>query len=185
MSILPFRPRGDRASTERAPESPDEQRLMSQVALGDVSAFDELVQRYWGPVSAYAARILDDRDAGKDVAQMTFVRVWERRTEWRDGSVKGYLLLLARNLCFDDLRRSQVRARLADQVRETLPTRSPTPGDHLASAEIQAAIDRAVQELSPRRREAFILVHLRGLSYQEAADVMGVARPTVSNQIVA
>jgi len=185
VGILPFR-RSERQSAEtRAPDSADDQRLMALVGQGDVDAFDELVRRHWGAVSGYAGRILRDRDAGKDVAQTTFVRVWQRRAEWREGSVPGYLLLLARNICFDDLRRTAIRTRLADRVRETIGSGGLDPGDRLVAVDARAAIDRAIQELPPRRREAFVLVHLRGLSYREAAHVMGVARATVSNQIVA
>jgi RNA polymerase sigma-70 factor (ECF subfamily) len=158
---------------------------MTLVARGDIAAFDDLVRRHWGPLCAYAGRILNDRDAGEDVAQTTFVRLWQRRSDWRGGSVRNYLLLLARNLCFDDIRYANVRARLSHRTREAFASPVTTPGDRLDAREVQAAIDRAVQELPPRRREAFILVHIQGLSYQEAAHVMGVARATVSNQIVA
>jgi RNA polymerase sigma-70 factor (ECF subfamily) len=186
MSVLPFRRRPDPDLTPvREPDHADDGALMARVAGGDTGAFELLVRRHWAPVSAYAGRILNDRDAGKDIAQRTFVRIWQRRTEWREGSVRGYLLLVSRNLCVDDVRRATVRTRLADRVRGTIAGTIPTPADRFEASEIEAAIDRAVQELPPRRREAFILVHLRGLSYQEAADVMGVARATLSNQVVA
>ena len=109
--------------------------------------------------------------------------MWQRRTDWREGSVRCYLLLLARNICFDHTRRSAVRVRLAHHVRDVLPAGVLTPADELDTREIETAIAQAVQELSPRRREAFVLVHLHGLSYQEAAEVMGVSRATLSNQV--
>ena len=184
MSILPFRRPDDLDPDQtRRPDPADDERVMALVARRDLAAFDELVRRYWGPVTGYAGRILNDRDAGKDVAQVTFVRVWQRRAEWRDGSVRGYLFLLARNLCYDHVRQSATRARLADRVHDLFVRPVATPDDQLDAGELRRAIDRAVQALSPRRREAFILVHLRGLSYQEAADVMGVARATLSNQV--
>jgi RNA polymerase sigma-70 factor (ECF subfamily) len=158
---------------------------MVQVAASDVAALDELVRRFWGPLTAYASRMLGDRDAGKDVAQTAIIRLWQRRVEWRAGSVRAYLIRLTRNLCLDDARRNDVRTRLSHAVRDALSPASPTPADTLDEEELRLAVDQAIQALPPRRREVFILAYLQGLSYNEIAETLGISPSTVSNQLVA
>jgi RNA polymerase sigma-70 factor (ECF subfamily) len=129
--------------------------------------------------------MLGDRDAGKDVAQSAFIRLWQRRAEWRPGSVRAYLIRLARNLCLDDARKNDVRTRLSHAVRDALSPVWPTPADSLDEEELRLAVDQAIQALPPRRREVFILAYLQGLSYHDIAEVLGVSPSTVSNQLVA
>ena len=193
MSILPFpKPPSGEPPAATEPVGPasassdlDDGALMVRVAAGDVAALDELLRRYWGPLTAYASRMLGDRDAGKDVAQSAIIRLWQRRAEWREGSVRGYLIRLTRNLCLDDARRNDVRARLSHTARDALSPASPTPADTLDEEELRLAVDRAIQTLPPRRREVFILAYLRGLSYHEIGEALGIAPSTVSNQLVA
>ena len=193
MTILRLRrlaPSGVTHDAERwadpePPPSPDDQVMMARIARGDVAALDELLQRYWGPLTAYASRILGDRDSGKDVVQTAFIRLWHRRAEWRPGSVRAFLFRLTRNLCFDDARQEAVRGRLSGQVRDVFSRPARTPAEDLDAAETKVAVDRAIQLLPPRRREVFVLAHLRGLTYAEVARVMGISLGTVSNQMVA
>jgi DNA-directed RNA polymerase specialized sigma24 family protein len=51
-----------------------------RLRAGDPAALEELLDEYWEPIVRYVTRLLDDRDAGHDVAQMTFVRLWQIRS---------------------------------------------------------------------------------------------------------
>jgi RNA polymerase sigma factor (sigma-70 family) len=60
-----------------------------------------------------------------------------------------------------------------------------TPLEDVEALELRAAIQRAVWKLSARRREAFVLFHLQGLSYREISGIMGVRPQTVANYLQA
>jgi RNA polymerase sigma-70 factor (ECF subfamily) len=157
---------------------------MRRLGRSEVSALESLMEAYWGPVLSYASRLLDDLDAGQDVAQAAFIQLWRRRAVWKPGSLKAYLFRLTRNLVIDELRRRGARARALDVVSLSDDVSSPrTPLQLLQDGETSAVVDRAIQSLPPRRREVFTLAYLRGFSYREIAGLLGISVKTVENHM--
>jgi len=156
--------------------------LLQRVRAGDAAALAVALDRYWAVVVRYAATILGDADRAQDVAQECFIRLWERRETWTlEGSVRGLMLRLTRNLALDERRRAGAQARAASGA---LPRSSPrTPAEETESAELRTAIDAAVSALPQRRREVFLLVRHQGLTLREAATVLGIAPQTAANHL--
>ncbi len=173
----------------RDPGAADFERERSHEALmvalrdGQVEALQKLMDRFWDGLLAYSLRMLGRPDEAEDVAQEVFVAVWEHRTRWTpDGSVQAYLYRIARNLVLRRSRHTEVRVRTESEVRRRVP-RVMTPMEEASYAECRAALERALAALPTRRREAFSLVRLQGLSLGEAAEVMGVSRRTITNHV--
>lgn len=187
-SVQPVGPGPAQPPADANPEARD-RRLMELALNGDAAALDGLVGEYWAPIAAYACRLLDGNlDAGKDVAQEVFLRIWQRRVRWRPtGSVRAFLYALARNLSFNQRRSTRVRTRAVSRVRAVLREwhRRPTPLELVEQAEARAAVERAIAGLPPRRREIFILVRVHGLSYREVAEILEISPQTVANQMSA
>jgi RNA polymerase sigma-70 factor (ECF subfamily) len=112
-----------------------------------------------------------------DLVQETYLRaVKSLRTFRGEVPVQAWLLSIARRVCADDVRRRQRARRLVDRLeRVTVP------------AEAVELDDRSVEELLdglvPDRREAFVLTQVMGLSYEEAAEVMGCPIGTVRSRV--
>ena len=190
MSVLPFRRPGLTPAPpleSRASEGTVDPGLMDRLLVGDPAAFDQVIQRYWIPLTGYASRVLDDEEAAKDVVQSVLIRLWEKRAQLKQGSLRGYLLRLTRNSAFDELKRRRVRRRSALEINLDggLSRPAPTPAELVDEHELSSTVDRAIQALPTRRREVFTLVHLRGLSYHEAAEILDISVKTVGNQITA
>ncbi len=158
---------------------------MCLVRDGDVAAFEEVVNRYWNRTLVYARHMCRDSDRAYDVTQETFSRLWANRASWTPtGSVRVWLLRTARNLVLGDQRKLKIRTRLAFMVeQEYRPVR--TPLEEAENGELRTAILRAVRKLPERRREAFTLFHIQGLSYREISGIMGVRPQTVMNYVQA
>jgi RNA polymerase sigma-70 factor (ECF subfamily) len=162
--------------------APRDAELIRRLAADDAGALDTLLELHWAAVYRYVERRTGSREQAADVAQEVFCRLWERRSAWRaDGSVRGLLLRLARNMAVSEHRRQQARARATTGFAELyLERAAPVPGER---AELRGALEAAVAALSPRRREVFLLRMLDDLSYDEIAEVMGTTRQTVANQL--
>lgn len=159
----------------------DDLLVMGRLQAGDPAALDELIDRYWQPIVAYSCQMAVDQDSACDVAQEVFMRLWRRRERWDPrGSVRVWLFRTARNLIISEHRKQKVRARLINIV-ETVRT----PLDDAEDEELQQAITVALRCLSERRREAFTLFFLRGLSYREIADIMSIQPQSVANHLQA
>ena len=167
-----------REHDDRAPDAV----LLARLAADDASALDTLLARYWQPLTLFIARLTGSVEAAEDAVQEAFCRLWERRRSWRgEGSVNGLLFRLARNSAISAHRREDAEARAASVVGEAMPPHheiAEMPNDQL-----RAALERAIAELAPRRREVFLLRVVHDLSYKEIADVMGTSTQTVANQL--
>lgn len=161
--------------------------LMRRISAGDAAALDELVACYWSRLVQYITQFLPDLDAAEDIAQSTFVRLWEKRASWRPtGQVSGYIYHIARNLALNERRRYGTRRKLTEAVRlHETGRRNPTPLDEMEVGELRAAVTRAIDALPERRREIFRLSRFDGLTYAEIARVMEISPQTVANQMSA
>lgn len=162
------------------------EEIMWNLKKGAARALQQLIDELWAELLRFAARELGDLELAEDVVQDAFVYLWRQRRAWEPGgSPRAYVYRIVRNRIIDERRKRRVRlrwARSAAGVRSSSPAR---PDQLFACSLITQAFNRAVAALPDRRREAFSLVILRGLSHEEAAYVMGVSKQTVSNQVAA
>ena len=159
-------------------------QLMPAVRAGEPGALDGLVREHWSCLVGYAHRMLGSDDEAKDVAQEVFIRAWESRERWESGgSEKAFLIQVARNLCLQRLRRARVRLRSKPRVRQGSKERPRSPMEEVYRGELRQALLRALGCLPDRRREAFVLVRVDGLSLGAAAKRMGVTKRTVANHV--
>lgn len=180
-SVSPARSENSSASDIRV--EPAREPLLRRLRRDDAGALDELIQAFWMPLVAYAARMLHSEDAAEDIAQEVFVRVWERRHEWKDGgSERALLYRIARNLCLNEQRRRAIR--LKWRMGRSVDRQTAPPANQAMEERVMwEAATRAIESLPPRRREAFILARFHQLSYAEIADTMEITERTVANQI--
>ena len=142
---------------------------------GDLAAFERLVRLYQAPVWRFLRHLLGDAALAEDVTQETFLRLYQRLPTFGFRSkFSTWVLQVARNAGIDALRSRQRRDRLA----QSLPPRPAAP-----AADVRAEIDAAVATLSPKLREALLLVEVLGLTYREASGTLGVPEGTVKSRV--
>jgi len=167
-----------------APEATADGFLLQRIGVGDPTALALLLNQYWGPLVVYVGRTLDSRDQAEDVVQETFVRIWERREQWKpEGSLRALLYQIAHNLAADHRRRRAARERWLAQQQGQVTRGVVTPLERVEEHDLEIALARAVNGLPERRREVFLLVRQAGLSYQDVAQVLGLAPQTVANHL--
>ena len=148
-------------------------RTLARAREGDLGAFEDLVRQYQADVWRFAYHFTRDRALAEDVTQEAFLRAFRFLKGFRgDSKFTSWLFRIARNCGMDALRR-----RSAHLGREHP---APTPAtDPVARAELDAAL----ASISGEHREPFLLIEVFGLSYQEAADVLGVRVGTVKSRM--
>lgn len=164
----------------------EDDALMQAVAAGDHLAFGMLVKKYQGEVTRVAGRLLHDRELAQDVAQETFVRVWQARRQYRaDGKFRLYLLRIAHNACLDHL-----RARVYDESIDEFQKQGHDMEGLDASGTAQQAearilfqdVQTALSALPHAQRIVFVLSCCEGLSYKEIAHVLECPTGTVASR---
>jgi RNA polymerase sigma-70 factor (ECF subfamily) len=152
-------------------DDPDDQALLAAVARGDARAYRKLADRHLAPILRYGTRLLGDAHEAEDVAQETFLRLWQHAASYepRGSKASTWLYRIAHNLCVDRLRRRRDHAD-ADAVE--LAASGDRASGELAHKELAEQLEAALAQLPERQRAAVVLVHHEGLSQNEAAQVL-------------
>jgi RNA polymerase sigma-70 factor (ECF subfamily) len=165
--------------------------LLAQEA-GDTRAFDVLVKRHQPAVTSIARRSCG-ADLADEVAQAAFVSLWQHRDKYRPerGSVRSWLLAIARNRGIDHMRSRASRQRLAVvadphgwMIAAADESLSDEPAHaHVERAESDATMWRLLAVLPPAQRTVIELAYLDGLSQQQIARVLAIPLGTVKGRL--
>jgi RNA polymerase sigma-70 factor, ECF subfamily len=171
----------------------NEADLVRVAQKGDVEAFNQLVRFYQDRIFSLAARILGDEDSAEDITQNTFLTAYLNLPRFRNGSFRSWIYRIATNACYDELRRHKRYPVLSlehedDAEERLLPLydfqgRGILPEKEAERHELEQAIQMALSQLDVDRRAAVVLVDLQELTYQEAAQVLGIPVGTVKSRL--
>jgi RNA polymerase sigma-70 factor (ECF subfamily) len=166
----------------------DDIRLMQLVCAGDTAAFEKLVDRHQRVVFGTVARMLGDNSDAQDIAQEVFVRVWKSAKRYvPTAKFTTWLLKIARNLVFNELRRRSrhaplpLRVESEDEDRPLRDERATAPDAALLDRELQCVIEAAIAQLPETQRLALVLRRYEELSYEQIADVLDQSVPAVKS----
>jgi RNA polymerase sigma-70 factor (ECF subfamily) len=170
--------------------------LVERARRGDTAAFEMLVVKYQRRIERLIARMVRDPDLVQDVAQETFIRAYRAIAKFRgESAFYTWLYRIAINTAkktLVELKRdplvSEANLARGDDGDETSRvenelTDGETPEALLASKEIAAAVNAAIEALSEDLRQAITLREIEGLSYEEISDVMNCPIGTVRSRI--
>lgn len=163
------------------PSAPDDAALVAAARLGDLDAFEALVRAHTRTVYAHAVRFFGgDTAAADDVVQDVFVKVYRSIPEF-DGRARfsTWLFRITRNVCLDQVRAGKRRPIPVDPL-DAVPSAT---GDIADAAVLRASLETAIAGLPPEDRDALSAVAVFGLSYQEAAEQLGVPSGTVKSRV--
>ena len=150
-------------------------RTLDRARRGEPLAFEQLVREFQADVYRFAWHLTRDRDLAEDVTQDAFLRAFRFLGGFRgDRKFGSWLFSITRNCAMDALRHRRFPL-LRDQDRQI----EGSVVDGAAHAELDAAL----AAISHEHREAFLLVEVFGLNYQEASDVLGVAVGTIKSRM--
>jgi len=153
-----------------------EPALIRAAAAGDQAAFAELVRAYQAQVWRFLRHLLGDPALAEDITQETFIRVFLKlRTFHFRSKFSTWIFSVARNAGIDAIRSRERRTRLAEGLAVF-----HHPG---AGPERSLELEMAIAKLSPKLREAFLLVEVMGLRYREVAEVLRIPEGTAKSRV--
>ena len=160
--------------------------LLPAVARGNVSAFEELYDRYASTVYGLLLRILSNADDAQEVLQETFVKAWTSAKMFDSvrGSEAAWLISIARSRGIDRLRSRKVRLEREDEAGREISFLEPATGaDTAIQSEERSAVRRALAELPEPQRVALELAYFEGLSQSEIAARLGEPLGTIKTRM--
>lgn len=153
--------------------------LATAAAAGDRWALASFIRQSQAEVWRLCAHLVDRRSAD-DLTQETYLRAVPALARFRaDASARTWLLVIARRVCADAIRRRRRQRGLIHRLSRAAPL-----SEEFGSGDTQEVeLDGMLTALAPNRRSAFVLTQLLGLSYAEAAVVCDCPVGTIRSRV--
>jgi RNA polymerase sigma-70 factor (ECF subfamily) len=162
-----------------------DETLAKRAAAGDMSAFEDLVDRHRMAVYRLARSITGNHHDADDAAQETFLRVYRALGSYDpDRPFKPWLKRITYNTSLNTVRATKSRSRgfVAGDFTE-VADQSPRQPERMEAKQSIARVDNAVQTLPSELRATLLLRAVEGMSYKDIATAMGVKIGTVMSRL--
>jgi RNA polymerase sigma-70 factor, ECF subfamily len=171
----------------------DEGLLVSAAKAGDLSAFDELTNRYERRIFRLTMNITQNREDAEDATQDAFLKSFQHLNDF-EGSSRFYtwLVRIAVNEALMRLRRRRPNVVSIDEPVETeedlvpreIEDWGPSPEQRYAVTELNSILNNAISGLEPIYRTIFVLRDVEQLSTEETAEALAISIPAVKSRLL-
>ena len=143
-----------------------DQLIIQRVLGGSRDEFRVLISRYSDPLYRHALGMTGSPDVAEDILQASFIKAYQHLGEVR-GRFDAWVFRIVANSCKDwlkNIRRTHVSYEEDDQ-----PSSFSTPEEEMDRNELRTDLEYALARLPESLREAFVMKHVEGRSYEEMA----------------
>jgi RNA polymerase sigma-70 factor (ECF subfamily) len=166
-------------SAYRAQEPADAQ-VVVRVLNGDHDAYAFLMHRHQDAIYRHARGMGLDHDTSLDLVQEAFIKAFDCLEDCRDGaSYRAWLFRICRNLCLDELRNVRRLSVPMSTMDDADGIEDPRAGPDVLTLTLRAALERLPDAL----REAFLLKHDAGYTYEEIAELTEASPSAVKMRV--
>ena len=171
----------------------DEAALVSAAKAGDVSAFEELVNRYETKIFRLGMNITQNREDAEDVMQDAFLKSYQSLNRFQgDSRFYTWLVRIAINEALMKLRKRRPNQFSLDEpvageeepVFRELKDWGPSPEQRFAQTELNEILSRVIGELEPIYRVVFLLRDVEEISTEETAQILGISVAAVKSRLL-
>jgi RNA polymerase sigma-70 factor, ECF subfamily len=146
-----------------------DQAIIDRVLAGDQELFATLIGRYSDPLYRHAVGMTGSPDDAADILQNSFIKAYQHLGEVR-GRFDAWVFRIVANGCKDWLK--NIRRTHLSYEEDDQPSGYETPEEELDRGELRGDLDEALNALAPSLREAFVMKHVEGRSYEEMAELL-------------
>lgn len=161
-----------------------EKEILRQLQANQAEAVKILFDLHYDMVLRTASKFFKDQNQAKDIAQMIFIKIWDKRTQLNiQGNIQAYIRRMAINTALTELKK-QKRLQTEDLDQTQIPLLVSSEADeHLNYKELKAEAETAINQLPPKCQQVFKLSRYELLTYKEIAKKMDISVKTVENQM--
>lgn len=183
--------------TTKTEAIPSDDLLIDRIKAGDMSAYNEMVTRYYDRIFARVSQLLKNKQDAEEVTQDAFIRAHRGLENFRgDASFSTWLYQIATNLAHNRywywFRRKRDQSISIDQpltddgsmtLENVMPCEGESPADAAVTQEFVDRVSECMQGLNEKHKEVLILRNVKNLSYDEIACQLDISVGTVKSRI--
>jgi RNA polymerase sigma-70 factor (ECF subfamily) len=160
--------------------------IKEKLARSDEGAFRELFDVYYPRLLNYAFVIVKNHESAEDIVLEVLHNIWQHREKLsKIDRLESYLYVCVKNKTLDYHRKnSQMLQEQFSEPHFSEQITHQNPENQLLNKELLSILDQSVIKLPEKTRLVYRLIKEDGLTYQEAADILGVSVKTINNQLL-
>jgi len=160
-----------------------DEKLIDNYLQGDEKALEVLIRRYLKPIYSFCFRFVGNNQEAEDITQEVFLKVWRNLKKFKkEKNFKGWLFTIAKNTCFDFLRKKKKISTLSLEKYFYLVDLSLLPNEISEKESLKEKIQEAIEKLSSKTREILNLYYNQGLTFREIAQTLNEPINTVKSR---
>ena len=171
----------------------NEARLVKRAKQGDMHAFEELIIQHEKIVYNVALRMMNHSEDAKDISQEVFLKAYRNIGNFDERSqFSTWIYRITANTCIDEMRKRKGRQSFSleeeleseeGSMQRQVADAGESPEESMLREEQKSEILQALESLSPEHKVAVILRDIKGLSYEEIAEILELTLGTVKSRI--
>ncbi len=165
-------------------DNKNQNHLVKDLITGDENAFRKLFDIYKNDLYKYSLSMVASKDYAEEIVQDVFMTIWLKRKDLNiDMSFKAYIFTITRNKTIKFLKKSANHQRLREEVFYKSQKFAKPTDISMREAELEQLKQKALSNLSPKKRVIFEMSREEEKSYEEIACELGLSVNTVRNQM--
>jgi RNA polymerase sigma-70 factor (family 1) len=147
----------------------------------DQAAFDQIFERWYDPIRNFIYYKTGDVFTAEDIAQDTFLKIWEKKHEIKEETVKALLFTIANNLFLNRLEHKKIQFKFIDSYQ---PNHKSEAADfELEMKQFDNQLQNALAELDEKKRTVFLMNRIDDFTYNQIAENLGLSVKAVEKRM--
>ena len=143
--------------------------------------FKEIFDQYYTPIKNFLYYKCSDVAMAEDLTQDVFMKVWDKREEINQETVKSYLYTIANNMLLNKIRHNKVVMNFAEKNKDRKEAQSPEYA--LEEKEFKEKLERTIGDMPEKQREVFLMNRIDELTYKEIAERLDLSVKAVEKRM--
>jgi RNA polymerase sigma-70 factor (family 1) len=153
-------------------------RELSEISL---ETYQDLFSKWYEPIRNFIYFKTSDIGLAEDLAQDTFVKLWENRQKIDEKTVKSYLYTIANNLTINYHKRQQLNFKFINSSQDKVEIKNP---EYLVEMkEYEERLNQVFAKLPNGCREVFLMNRIEDMKYREIAEALEISVKAVEKRM--
>jgi RNA polymerase sigma-70 factor (ECF subfamily) len=161
-----------------------DKELMQEIKADNMFAFDVLYKKYCKRLYKFGNNILKSNVDTENLIQDVFLNLWENRNKVeKDSSIKSYIFTITYNSAISIIRKKARESEYVEYLKSLQEVNAEPVNVEVEYKELTNTLDEIVQALPMRQKEVYLLHKVKGLKYNEIAELLNISANTIENHM--